>query len=216
MTPIKRQTAYKFWIRDLVSANVVTNEEGFKFFDIKGKRVVRVNLIALVIGKYVSEASSYVALTLDDGSGQIRVKAWGEDVAMVLNMEVGDSVVVIGRLTVQNDEVFLRPEVTRYLGNTKWNEFRRLELEQDYGKAEHVPVQVKMDSEEEEPVEPSMLVRGKIFTIIENCEDSKGKDIEQLIKEAGVSVVEAEKVIEELIREGEAFCPRNGFIKILS
>ncbi len=216
MTLVKRQTALKFWIRDLISANLVNGDNGIRYLDIKGKRVTRVNIIALVIGKYVNETGTYVALTLDDGSGQIRVKAWGEDVPALVDLEVGDSVIVIGRLTEQNNEIFLRSEMSRFLGDTKWNELRRLELEKEYGKPEIAPLIVKMDTCEESPIEPSMSVRGKIFSVIEKCEDANGIAIEVLIKEANVTETEAEKIIQELIQEGEAYCPRHGFIKILS
>ena len=50
----KRQTAYKFWIKDIAEAETDFNEGGM-YFKIKGKDVMRVNVLAVVIQKYVSE-----------------------------------------------------------------------------------------------------------------------------------------------------------------
>ena len=74
----KRQTAYKFWIKDLAEAEAQINDQGMMFFKIREKDVVRVNVLANVIHRYVSESGNYVFVTLDDGSGQLRLKAWND------------------------------------------------------------------------------------------------------------------------------------------
>ncbi|MEK6816125.1 MAG: OB-fold nucleic acid binding domain-containing protein [Nanoarchaeota archaeon] len=109
MQPQKRQTAYKFWIKDIAEAEAGVNEDGAMYFKIRGKDVLRVNVLAVVIHKYVSENGNYVFVTLDDGSGQTRLKAWNEDTQILSKAEIGDLVMVLGKVGLNNNEIFIRP-----------------------------------------------------------------------------------------------------------
>ena len=70
----KRQTAYKIPIGELLKQTPSFADDKFNYIEIAGKKVARVSIIANVISKYVSQEKSYISLTIDDGTGQIRIK----------------------------------------------------------------------------------------------------------------------------------------------
>ncbi|HII14728.1 MAG TPA: hypothetical protein HA362_00285 [Nanoarchaeota archaeon] len=206
-----RATAYIFWIKDIVNAVPEITPEGFRVFGIHGRQAKRVNVISAVIGAYQNEPKTYSALTLDDGSGQIRVKAWDEDTKAIAGVSVGDIALVVGLLHESNGEIFIRPELARKLG-VEWASARKSGLLSSYGKA---PAEGRLNVTEElvgEPVEPTMEARGKVLSLIE----SQGQvAVEDLIKISGMRRALVEKVVEELIKDGEIFQPKAGFVQVL-
>ena len=73
-----RQTAFKVWVNDLSSGQYIedNSEFGSNYILIKDNKVSRVNILARVVQKYVSDDKNYVSIMLDDGFGTIRVKSW--------------------------------------------------------------------------------------------------------------------------------------------
>ena len=70
----KRNTAYKLRIGDILKSKPVMADGKFLFLELGEKKISRVNLIANVVDKYVSDGDKkYAALTLDDASGQIKL-----------------------------------------------------------------------------------------------------------------------------------------------
>lgn len=54
---------------------------------------------------------AFTFLTLDDGSGTIQIKAFGnEKRAMVGDVTVGDSLLVTGEIRHHNEELYIRPQ----------------------------------------------------------------------------------------------------------
>jgi len=219
----KRQTAYKFWIKDIVEAEASVSDEGRLFFKVKEKDVARVNLMANIIHKYVSGSGNYVFVTLDDGSGQIRVKAWNDDTGILTNYNVGDPIIVVGKLGLNNNEIFIRPEVLKKMENNDWELVRKLELIKLYGKFKGEKSFVK---DEEEVVDqiiveevivsdsPSIAMREKVISAIEVA-DKDGLEEGVLLKEVGGSEEEVMQVVQDLLSEGEIFQPKKGFLKLI-
>src|SRR3989338_10538680 len=111
---MKRNIAYKLKIGDILSGNPIIENERIKNIEVNGKKVVRVNAIANVIEKYIQEGEKkYGSITLDDGSGQIKVKAFGDDVDKFTKFNQGDTVIVIGLLRTWNNEIYLTSEIIR-------------------------------------------------------------------------------------------------------
>lgn len=219
----KRQTAYKFWIKDLAEAEAQVNNEGMMFFKVRDKEVIRVNVLANVIHKYVSETGNYVFITLDDGSGQVRLKAWGDDTNIIGKIEIGDSVLCVGKLGLNNNEVFLRPEAVKKIDNPDWELVRKLELIKLYGKVERSEsVAPTSEDVSEKPIveevvvsdSPSNAVREKVVSMIEKA-PAEGIEEGELVKEVGGNEEEVEKVVQALLSEGEIFQPRKGYLKLI-
>ena len=219
MQPQKRQTSYKFWIKDIAEAEAGVNEDGAMYFKIRGKDVLRVNVLAVVIHKYVSENGNYVFVTLDDGSGQTRLKAWNEDTQILSKAEIGDLVMVLGKVGLNNNEIFIRPEAIRKM-DIEWEQVRRLELTKLYGKPEgekRMAVNEVQDSPStvvEEMVvggESALSIRQKVISYLEKGPGT-GVEEGELVKSVGGK---SEEVVQELLSEGEVFRPRKGYLKLI-
>lgn len=130
----KRQTAFRVSIGMISSSDKIHFDENqrFRFLDVNGKEVYRINLIANVIDKFESSQKQYVNITLDDGTGNVRVKAFADSIHLLQNINLGDSVLMVGVLRFYNDELYIMPEIVKTI-DPKWLLARKLELEEEYG-----------------------------------------------------------------------------------
>ena len=94
----KRATAYKLKIGDIFSGKKILDGERFNFLELGNKKINRINIIANIVEKYSSSEKQYISLTIDDASGQIRLKIFGDDVQKFSDINQGDSILVIGLL----------------------------------------------------------------------------------------------------------------------
>ena len=125
----KRNIAYKFRIGDILSGNPIINNERFSSLELENKRVVRVNVVGSIVDKYESEGEkNYAFLTLDDGSGQIKLKSFEDEIEKVKNISQGQTIIVIGSLRYFNDEIYISPEIIKEQ-DPKYLVLRKIELE---------------------------------------------------------------------------------------
>ena len=135
----KRETAYKLRIGDLLRGNPIFQEsedlnKRLKFLELGNKQIIRVNVIANVVDKYESEGDRrFASITLDDGSGQIRVRVFGEDMRKFMDVSQGDTLLIIGVLRFYNDEVYILPELIKKQ-DPRYLLVRKLEIEKAYSK----------------------------------------------------------------------------------
>ena len=109
----QRQVAYKVWISDLVNGKYIKEEGEWdpNYILVRDKiKVSRVNIIASLVNKYKSESSEYSYITIDDGSSDINVKAWREDTELLNRCEIGDLILLIGRVREFSDEIVLQAD----------------------------------------------------------------------------------------------------------
>ena len=214
----KRQTAHMFWISDIKSANIDTSQQ-YPSFIIKDKTIIRINLIAVVTTKYLSENGSYATLGLDDGTGMIIAKSWNEDTMIVNRQEVGNIVLVIGKLGFSSSkEVYVRPEIIRQI-EMPWLLARKKDLESKYGIPTFTekPSQVYSDNpiiiveEEILPLASKFAVRAKILELLNSS--SEGLDEIKIAEKSGYGNSEISKAVSELVREGEIYYSRHGILK---
>lgn len=140
----KRLTAYKLCISQILAGEQTSeNESSAVAISLKNKagqliNVSKVNVTANIIDKYASAGErKYATITLDDATGQIRAKAFGDDASKIDRIEIGDTVLIIGFLRFFNNELYINPIITRVL-DPKWLFVRKLELEKQYGNIEHI------------------------------------------------------------------------------
>ena len=210
----KRNISYKLRISDIHRGSMMINEK-FSYLELDGREVSRVNLIANVIDKFVSEGEKrYASLTIDDASSQIRVKAFGEDTERLKEFEIGDTVLVIGSLRHFNNEIYVLPEIMRHL-STEWLLARKLELEKIYSKIEYGTRQVNSNSSgipaqsrqanlnyEQKKIVNS-LAFNKPEVSIEKIEDSGLKQESKAIEESKQEPRTRDKIIEILRKNSE-------------
>jgi len=220
----KRQTAYKFWIKDITNASPL-NQEGINLFDIREKQVSRVNVISVVVNKQINEDKTFSTITLDDGTETIRAKTWREDIQKLESVNIGDPVIVIGKIRIYGNELSIMPEIVKKQ-EPEWLLVRKQELEKEYAKPEEKeisqePVQKQEIQQPQQIIEeqvigtPTETSRQKILELIEKDTAPEGAEISSLIQNSGLKEQETESIIEELLKEGEVFQPRTGFLKAI-
>ncbi len=134
----KRETAYKLRIGDVLRGKpILSSEEGrerFNFLELGNNKIVRVNVVGNIIDKFQSEGEKKFAfLTLDDASGQINAKTFGQDVSMFENISQGHTVMLIGLLRVFNNELYILPEIIKII-DPRYLLIRKLEIEKSLPK----------------------------------------------------------------------------------
>ena len=204
----KRNVAYKLRVGDILIGKPVRNEERFSFLEFGDRKIVRVNIMGNIVDKYESEGRDegrkYIFLTMDDGSGQIRLKVFGDDYEKFKDVVQGQTVVVIGVLRNWNNETYISPEIIREM-DPKYLLLRKLETEKD--KALNA-----------KPIEKSQIIaiKDKILELIKNSEENNGIEIDEITQkfhETPQTIINQE--IQKLLEEGIAFEPRPGKIRWL-
>lgn len=201
----KRQVACKARISDILSSDFMKNEMSAGFIKINDVIVSRVNLMATVVYKSEQEQSSN-NLMIDDGTGKIVLKSF-ETFAPFSQVDIGDLVLVIGKIREFNNEKYIIPEILKKLSNNLWISVRKLELkndaivEQEKGKIEEV-IESKAPNSSE-----------NIYSLIRKTDSGDGADIDEVIKQSGL--VDAESIINRLLENGDVFEIKPGRVKVL-
>jgi len=204
----KRHTAYKLRIGDVLVGKPVMNGEKFSFLELGNKKVSRINILGNIVDKYESEdrgdGRKYIFLTLDDGSGQIKLKTFGDDSEKFKDVHQGQTVVVIGVLRNWNNETYIAPELIKEK-DPKYLMLRKLETEKDKF---HITGIVEKQQ--------IVAIKDKILDLVRGSEENGGIELDKLITELrdfSPSMINQE--IQKLLEEGIIFEPRPGKIRYL-
>ena len=202
----KRNTAYKLRIGDLILSKPVFDADKFLFLELGNKKISRVNIIGNIVDKYDAEGEKkYLFLTLDDGSGQIKLKIFGDDVEKFKGVTQGQTVAVIGVLRNWNNETYINPEIIKEK-EIEYLLVRKIETEKDR-KEKAKPIEDKKEIG---------AVKDKILEEIKKAEDEGGIDTDKIImkfREVSPEVINNE--VKELLEEGIIFEPRPGRLRYL-
>ena len=238
---MRRHAAKKVRIKDVLEGKFFHgSKENFKesfLISPLGQKISRVNIVGSVIDKFLNEEGNFSSLIIDDGSGSIRVKAFGDRVNDLKKFEIGDLVQIIGKIKEFNNEIYISFEIGRKV-EPNFEILRRLEVLKEVAKQKEIFEDIKKLSSlpEEELINYAKEKYGMeeecVKFILENLNKDKKVDykpaILELIKELdkgdGVEVAkifelsslpeeEIEKVIEELLNSGEIFEPKPGILK---
>ena len=197
----KRHTAYKMKIGDILSGNQIVDGEKLKFIESNGKNVARVNLVANVVDKFIQdEEKKFASITLDDASGQIKLKTFGDEIEKMKVFEQGDTVLAIGMIREWNKEVYITPEIL------KKQPLEYLLLR-------------KFENESQKPKELDRKevteLKDKLITIIKREEVNDGAEIKKIIEELGAKQDIVNQEIRKLLEEGTIYEPRPGKVRYL-
>lgn len=200
----KRNVAYKLRIGDLFQGKPVINGDKFAFLELGDKKIIRVNLIGNIVDRYESPGETkYTFFTLDDGSGQIKIKSFGDDSLKFKEFNQGETIVLIGVLRHWNNETYIQPEIMKSQ-DPKYLLLRKLEIESE--RSSLVPVEKNQ----------IVAIRDKILDRIKSSEDDGGVEVDKLIieiRDASPELINAE--IKKLIEDGIVFEPRPGKVRYL-
>lgn len=201
----KRHIAFKLRIGDILIGKSVMDSDRFSFLELGDKKIIRVNIIGNIVEKYDSEGDKkYSFFTLDDGSGQIKLKIFGDDVEKFKDISQGETVLVIGVLRNFNNETYVSPEIIK-VSDTKYLLIRKLETEKEKNKD---PIEVGR--------EQMIAVKDKILGTIKNAEDEGGIEIDKIIMDLrDISTAIINQEIQKFLEEGIIFEPRPGKVRYL-
>ncbi len=196
----KRNIAYKLRIGDILKGKPIMGDGKFLFLELGDKKVVRVNVLANVIEKFINDGEKkYASVTVDDASGQIRLKAFSDGVEILKNCTQGDTLQIIGNVREWNSELYILPEIAKKV-EPKWLLVRKLEIQ---------------NARKNLPLESNAPMRDIILNKIKNSESDGGIDVDTLIMdtEASPDVINAE--IKKLVEDGLVYEPRPGKLRYL-
>jgi len=203
-----------------------------------GRKFSRVNVIAIIASEPVPEMN-FNTFIIDDGSARLTIRVFDD---LKFDVKLGDAVLIIGRPREYNQQIFIVPEIIKIIENQKWIEYRKLELD-NYSPIENViikenPIEEKnknppiedeiveiqkdeITKEEDEIIvddneESSDVSKSPVEIIIntiKKLDEGAGAEVEEVISISNVS--NAEKIIDNLLKEGEIFEITSGMIKVL-
>jgi RPA family protein len=206
----KRNIAYKLRIGQILAGEQNIQDEKLLNIKVANKEVSRVNIIANIIDKFIQEGEKqFGSITLDDASGQIKVKVFGQDLDKIQDLQQGDTIVLIGLLRTWNQEIYIIPEIIK----KKSPEFlliRKLETDLE------IPKSLSPDKTKE--------LKEKILLAIKQAEtsdseetnpESLGIEVDKLILNLKESPEVINSEIKKLLEEGLIYEPRPGKLRYL-
>lgn len=213
---VKRLVAQKVSIKDVLQGEYI-KEDGWNpnYIVIDGKKVSRVNLMAVVISKVMQKDTNYSSFVLDDGTGNVSVRSFEKN-NVIEGLEIGDIVLLIGRIREFGQERYIIPEIIRKIENKGWVGVRKLELGKTrFAKSKEDTITNK--AKETKPiVEEEAVVASSsqmIYKLIKKLDDGGGVDFDNIIKNSKLD--NTEELISNLLQEGEIFELKPGKLKIL-
>lgn len=191
-----RQTAYKVKILDLLNNEYVVQQGEWEpnYILVNGERVSRVNIIANIIDKQDTDMLS--SAVIDDGSGNITVRCFIDNIRLLRDKNVGDLVLIIGRPRKNNDELFIVAEIIKKLDNPNWLKLRQRELK------------TILTSESS-----TQDLRRVILEKIKGLQGEDGIEVSSLIETLTLPKETVEPIIKELLEEGEIYEPKPGVVR---
>lgn len=197
----KRHIAYKFRIGDIIKGSPFFDQDKLKHVSVHSKNASRVNIIANVTEKYIQDdEKKFASITLDDASGQIKLKAFGDDIEKLKDLEQGQTIMTIGLLRYWNNEIYMTPEIVKQK-TPEYLLIRKMEAELLVSK----PLNPKEATE----------IKDKIIQIVKREEANNGADIDSIIQELKSQKEIINSEIKKLLEEGVIYEPRPGKVRYL-
>ena len=232
-------------ISDIVTGKFIRKEglEPSYVLTSLGQRISRVKLVGTIIDKYMSEDGNYSSLTLDDESDSIRIKAFKEDASILEKFEIGDLVLVIGKVREYADENYIVPEVIKKVMNPDYESLHRLEVLKQLIQQKKAIKIIRREKENfldlgelrnfiikkyginEQTVDGVLEIlsaeeetkekdyKPLLLETIEKLDDGNGVEMKKLLEESKLPEDVFKEVIDELLIEGLCYEPVPGVVK---
>ncbi len=201
-----RQVAYKVRVSDVLNASFDKDNVYATYIKLNNTDVSRINIIATLV--YKTEDFSYASAIIDDGSGRISLRGF-ENRLIFSKADVGDVVLVIGRIREFNNEKYIMPEILKKI-SLEWMNVRKLELmKNDKIKLEATSSEIQNSNLGEEVAN----INEEIYLLIKRLDTGDGVAIDDVIKK--FNNAEAEKILNILLEKGDIFEVKPGKLKVL-
>ena len=231
-TSYARFIATKITIQEILQGDYVQEEGQEPNYLITNaqKKVYRINLLAVVLGK--QKQGTITEVQIDDGTGKMALRFFEEN-KIVDKINSGTAVLIIGRIRTYDQERYVSPEIIKPV-STLWLKVRGAELKnnasrKDVEEDEQMVVssdknktkktiiknQVQLEGKkiEEEESAPPLLPIQKTVQLIKELDSGEGVMIEELLEKSPLQ--ETEKLIGKMLEQGDIFQIAPGRVKVL-
>jgi len=217
-----RQIAVKTTIKELLLGTYLQEEEQSPNYLLttKQQKIYRLNLITTVV--YKEKVGSITNFLVDDGTGKITLRLFEENKNSE-KINIGDTVLVIGKIRDYNQEKYVSPEIIKVVStlwlNVRALELKKLEQEENFTEGEKISkekienVTNKVKFVEEKLEEESLLPIDKIKNIIVELDSGEGVLIEEVIEKSPLEGTE--ELIKKMLEKGDIFQNNPGKVKVL-
>ena len=219
-TQMVRLTAYKVPIILINNGKYIKEEGDFtpNYIELEDKKISRVNIIGVVVSAEENE-KGIGSIIVDDGTGRIPTRGF-EQQTIPKDVSVGDIINIIGRPREFGTEKYIVPEILKKT-NEKWMRLRKFEIEKENfllpEKKESVEEEVKTEEAKETNIESNEIEKltnhEKIIRYIKENDRGKGVETEEILRDN--DIMNCEKILEDMLKEGDLFETLPGRVKVL-
>lgn len=193
----KRHVACKLKIVDILSSAFAKDETSAGYIKFGNSNVFRVNVIATLI--YKSESSSFNDGLIDDGTGRIQFRIF-ENSNLISKIDVGDVILVIGRVREFSNERYIVPEIIKKIVDTRWFDVRKIEGVGNIDASGSAQPEIIINDYE------------KVYLAIKKFDNGEGAAIEDVIKSFDKNM---DEIISKMLENGDVFEIKPGKLKVL-
>jgi len=240
-----RQTTSRARISDIINGNFVRKEglEPSYILTDLGQKISRAYLIGTIVDKFMSENGNYSSITIDDDSDSIRIKAFREQVNIFDNFNVGDLVMVIGKIRNYADENYIIPEIVKKITDPNLESLHKLEVlkqtvlhkkafkkikdeKEKFADVEKLKKYAKkqygIDSEIVDSILETFTIKEEakekdykplLLETLDRLDNGEGVEFRKLLEESKLPENIFEEAINEILSDGICFEPKPGIIK---
>jgi RPA family protein len=195
--PPRRITAIRAMISDVENGtygktngpHVVTND------GVELRRVVLVGTVS----KDPFHKEGFSSITISDGTGTIRIKAWKSDTIILKDVTLGSMIMIIGKIRKYQDELYIIPEIVQEVSDSHYMELHLLHryhiMTKLSGKTPEIPHRLteNQDAAIQTSIDESKNLHEQIFDYIRRGSKDGGvpiRNIAEFFKARGHSTAE--------------------------
>lgn len=211
-----RQTAHKIPIQSIINGRYVRGEGEFSpnYIELDDLKISRLNIIGIIVSidRNETDIDSFV---IDDGTSRINVRSF-EQMSIPSETSVGDVINIIGRPREFGSEKYLMPEIIKKTSQ-EWMRVRKLEIEKikppekEEVVVEDIEITENIKGSNENTNVGILANHEKIIRYIKENDHGSGLEIEEILKKLQTT----EKMVEDMLKEGELFENIPGRVKVL-
>ncbi len=213
-----RLTAVRTSISEINNGTYIQEENQNYVLTARQEKLVRVNVLAIVIEK--EELGTIRTILLDDGTGQIPLRSFEEN-KNIAAVQAGDVLMVFGKVRTYNQQKYLSAEMIRKVSPV-WLKVRKRELPELFKKklsseispeiVEEMKITFSDKNSEFENVSHD-FPEDKIKQLIKKLDGGQGALVEDLLERSVLPETEAR--LKKMLEEGEIFQNLPGRVKVL-
>jgi len=212
----ERMISKKVAIKEINEGVFVQDQENEPNYLLSPKKdkIYRCNIIATILTQ--ERKGPILNLIVDDGSGIILIRFF-ETSKIVEELKIGNTIIVIGKVRVYNNEKYISPEIVKKI-DLAWLKARNLEKVEAFINKTSDP-QIETDQPEEDLIAEELiedqndLPFQKIIKMIKELDKGEGVFVDDIIEKSPIN--DTEKIIERMMEKGEIFQIAPGKIKVL-